>query len=111
MRREPILSSGPWARPRLRLALAVAALGAVVAAPLAGHASGRTAAPSGWHARPATYGVVAQKNVPIRMSDGATLMADVYRPATKSGAPAKGRFPVLLSQTPYNKATGATLAF
>jgi uncharacterized protein len=107
-------------RPGPRVALVATALAGLTALPFAGHAATHrgAAAPqpashpsAAWHARPATYGVVAEKNVPIKMSDGVTLEADIYRPADKNGQPAKGRFPVLLTQTPYNKATGASLAF
>ncbi|HEU5033942.1 MAG TPA: CocE/NonD family hydrolase [Mycobacteriales bacterium] len=56
-----------------------------------------------WTPRPATYGIAKQTNVPIRMDDGVVLKADVLRPAAKDGSPAKGPFPVLLTQTPYNK--------
>ena len=56
-----------------------------------------------WTPRPATYGVDKQQNVPITMDDGTVLEADVLRPAAADGTPAKGRFPVLLTQTPYNK--------
>ena len=42
-------------------------------------------------------------DVPITMRDGTKLYADVYRPADASGKPAPGRFPVVLTQTPYNK--------
>jgi hypothetical protein len=34
--------------------------------------------------------------VPVRMRDGVTLYADVYRPATE------GRYPVIVSRTPYS---------
>ncbi|HJP65988.1 MAG TPA: CocE/NonD family hydrolase [Actinomycetota bacterium] len=64
----------------------------------------------GWHTRPATYGIAITRNVTITMSDGVTLVADVYRPADGRGRPASSRFPVLLTQTPYNKAAGP-LAF
>src|SRR3954447_12736460 len=47
--------------------------------------------------RPAQYAEVVDKDVPITMSDGTVLRADVHRPD------APGRFPVLLTQTPYNK--------
>src|SRR2546430_1009974 len=87
---------------RPRLAFAAASLAAIAAAPLA---VAQTAA--GWKARPATYTVAEQTNVPIRMSDGVVLMADVYRPADAKGKPVAGRFPVLLTQTPYNKANPA----
>src|SRR5205807_8902788 len=53
--------------------------------------------------RPATYGVSTTYDIPVKMSDGVTLYVNVYRPADSSGVPAKGRFPVILTQTPYNK--------
>jgi uncharacterized protein len=59
------------------------------------------AAPGG--IRPATYGVAVEKDVPITMSDGVILDADVLRPALADGSAAPGRFPVILTQTPYNK--------
>ena len=64
-----------------------------------------TAAPAAhaWEPRPATYGVAKETNVPIEMSDGVKLYADVLRPAADDGSPAPGRFPVILTQTPYNK--------
>ncbi len=43
------------------------------------------------------YKVVVEKNVPMQTRDGVTLFADVIRPD------APGRFPVLLSRTPYGK--------
>ena len=58
---------------------------------------------TGWKPRPATYGVAKTANVPIKMDDGVVLKADVLRPAGQDGSPARGRFPVLLTQTPYNK--------
>jgi putative CocE/NonD family hydrolase len=42
--------------------------------------------------------LVVERNVDVPMRDGAILRADVYRPA------APGRYPVLLTRTPYNKA-------
>src|SRR4051794_13500523 len=47
--------------------------------------------------------IYKQHDVPIVMRDGTRLYADVYRPADASGKPAPGRFPVVLTQTPYNK--------
>ena len=41
--------------------------------------------------------ILIEKNVPVPMTDGVELLADVYRPA---GA---GRYPVLLTRLPYNK--------
>src|SRR3954471_3959259 len=47
--------------------------------------------------RPAQFAEVVDKDVPVTMSDGTVLRADVHRPD------AAGKFPVLLTQTPYNK--------
>jgi putative CocE/NonD family hydrolase len=44
-----------------------------------------------------TWEITIQKNVPARMRDGTTLMADVYRPA------GDGAYPVLLTRLPYGK--------
>jgi len=43
-------------------------------------------------------------NQRVRMRDGVELSADVYRPDST------GKFPVILSRTPYNKNGGSTLA-
>jgi putative CocE/NonD family hydrolase len=52
--------------------------------------------------RPAGFTVVVEKDVKIAMRDGVRLAADVYRPA-RGGKPAEGRFPTLLTRTPYDK--------
>jgi putative CocE/NonD family hydrolase len=46
---------------------------------------------------------VAETNVPITMSDGVVLRARVTHPAGADGKAAPGKFPVILTQTPYNK--------
>jgi putative CocE/NonD family hydrolase len=56
----------------------------------------------GWSPEPARYGVIEQRNLPVAMSDGTVLRVNVYYPAV-GGKPAPGRFPVLLTQTPYGK--------
>jgi putative CocE/NonD family hydrolase len=43
------------------------------------------------------YEVVIQRGVAVKMRDGVTLRADVYRPK------ADGKFPVILTRTPYDK--------
>ncbi|HEX5266430.1 MAG TPA: CocE/NonD family hydrolase [Acidimicrobiales bacterium] len=64
-----------------------------------------------WQPPPPAYGVQADKNVTVRMDDGAGLVADVYYPADpETGQRAPGRFPVLLTQTPYTGSTGLTSA-
>jgi putative CocE/NonD family hydrolase len=47
--------------------------------------------------RPAQYGQVMDRDVPIAMRDGVVLRANVQRPDQA------GRYPVLVVQTPYNK--------
>jgi putative CocE/NonD family hydrolase len=43
------------------------------------------------------YAVSYERGVAVKMHDGVTLRADIYRPN------AEGKFPVLLQRTPYNK--------
>jgi uncharacterized protein len=43
------------------------------------------------------YEVVVERDVPVKMRDGVVLRADIYRPK------ADGKFPVLLTRTPYDK--------
>ena len=78
----------------------VAATMTLAATVTAAAAAPRTAA---WSPRPATYGVTVDKDIPITMSDGVILYADIYRPADAHGRPVPGRFPVVMMQTPYNK--------
>jgi putative CocE/NonD family hydrolase len=98
MTAHPTAARRRSARGRLCTALAVLAL---VATAVPGSAAGE----GGWRARPATYGVAVTKDVPITMSDGTVLSANVFRPARSDGSAAPGRFPTLLVQTPYNKDT------
>jgi hypothetical protein len=59
----------------------------------------------------APYGVGLESNLPITMSDGTVLRADVRYPTDpKTGAPAAGPFGVILGETPYGKefATSST---
>ena len=66
------------------------------------------AAPPDLNPRPAEFpGVAVDKDVAITMRDGVRIYADVRRPAGKDGKAAPGRFPVVLTQTPYNKANSA----
>ncbi len=43
------------------------------------------------------YEVIVERGVPAKMRDGVVLRADIYRPK------AEGKFPVLLTRTPYDK--------
>jgi putative CocE/NonD family hydrolase len=84
---------------RNRLAIAIAAISILLGA-LPGNAGDHA---NTWKPRPATYGVAVTNDVPIEMSDGTVLSANIFRPARPDGTPAPGRFPTLLVQTPYNK--------
>lgn len=53
----------------------------------------------------APYEVTIQAGVPVKMRDGVTLIADIYRPK------AEGKFPVLLTRTPYNRRDPMTGTF
>ncbi len=44
-----------------------------------------------------TYTVQVQTNVRVKMRDGVSLVCDIYRPK------AEGKFPVILTRTPYNR--------
>ncbi len=61
-----------------------------------------------WHGESPTYGVSAPTQHMVTMSDGVQLAVDVYIPTQANGSPAPGRFPVILSQTPYNKRSAVT---
>jgi predicted acyl esterase len=88
-----------------RKAAALAAMAMATAAlPAAAHAAtgdGGTWTP---YTRAAQYATVTETDVPITVRDGTVLKANITRPD------APGRFPVLLTQTPYGKdAAGAAL--
>jgi uncharacterized protein len=74
------------------------------AAALALALAGSTSAQAAWTApAPIASAVVKTTNVPVTMSDGVKLYVDIVRPADAGGNPLPGPFPVLLTQTPYNK--------
>ena len=52
----------------------------------------------------ALYRVMIQPGVSVKMRDGVSLVADVYRPVSDE------KFPVLLERTPYNRAGDARTA-
>jgi putative CocE/NonD family hydrolase len=81
---------------RCRLQLALAAFAVALACPAAASAA--------WQPEPARYGVGSVKSVPVTMSDGTVLRADVFYPTNPStGKEASGRFPVIVTETPYVK--------
>jgi uncharacterized protein len=52
--------------------------------------------------------VAVRKNVMIAMRDGTRLAADIYLPA-KDGSAISGKFPTILSRTPYDKSAQASV--
>lgn len=48
------------------------------------------------------FGVLTQTNIMVPMRDGVRLATDVYLPG-KGDAAAEGKFPTILTRTPYNK--------
>src|ERR1700722_8691224 len=80
-------------------------LGAASAAADTVTGAGQGAA-STWAPQPAVYGTGTLRDLPVTMSDGTILRADVYFPTAGTGSTtaANGLFPVLLQQTPYGKA-------
>jgi predicted acyl esterase len=71
---------------------------------IAAISSSPTSWPGGrWVPDDQQYGMVVEKSVPLVMSDGVTLYADIGYPADKkTGERAAGTFPVLLTQNPYD---------
>jgi putative CocE/NonD family hydrolase len=81
-----------WRRAAGVLAATVAIVAGAVAAPGAAGADGWSP-----YTRPAQFGTVTDKDVTITMRDGTVLRANVTRPDVP------GRYPVLVTQTPYGK--------
>jgi len=63
-----------------------------------------TSFPGGrWMPDEPSYGMVVERQVPITMDDGGVLYADIGYPADpQTGKRAEGKFPVLLTQNPYD---------
>ena len=94
---------------RLICSVASAALmgaGLVLVAPAPAGAVTPVAA---WQPRPEDYPkTVTQSDVPVRMSDGTVLRADVVRPADAAGKAVETKLPVLVTITAYNKTVLST---
>src|SRR5687768_18298165 len=59
-------------------------------------------------ARDAEFQVQVEKDQMVAVRDGVKLATDVYRPA-RGGEPVEGRWPVILTRTPYDKAGSAAV--
>lgn len=112
-------------RPRLLALLSAATLAATAVSAVAASSGGgsalnpelpqsviaASAAPgSTWRPEPAVYGTASHDDVPVTMHDGTVLRVNVIYPTDATGAQAKGKFPVLLTQTPYGKGSGGSSA-
>lgn len=73
---------------------------------VAGLLAGVPAQAATWAPGPERYGIAVTKDVPITLSDGTVLRADIHAPAEADGTPAAGPFPVVLGLTPYGKGEG-----
>ena len=82
---------------RAAAATALICLAAIL--PSAGHAAARPWEPP----PPCCTKVATVRDVRIPMRDGVVLHADVLHPADANGTALRGTFPVLLTQTPYNR--------
>ena len=88
-----------------RLLAALVVLLAALVAPAPAHAA---AAADAWKPRPADYpNTVKQTDLAIPMSDGVVLRGDLELPADENGEAIKGRFPVIVTITAYNKSSGS----
>ncbi|MGH3451040.1 MAG: hypothetical protein ACRDQW_09995, partial [Haloechinothrix sp.] len=57
---------------------------------------------------PERYGIAVTRDVPVTLSDGTVLRADIHVPADQeTGQPAPGPFPVIVGLTPYGKRQSA----
>ncbi|MGC4936030.1 CocE/NonD family hydrolase [Gordonia sp. DT30] len=98
---------------RIRAVVVTALLSAVTLLLVPGTAGAATSQPDGgtaaqrWrqsHDGPHPHpGVSIQWDVPIRMSDGKVLRANVYRPVGASQHPIGAKTPVIVNMTPYTK--------
>src|SRR5690606_37207164 len=55
-----------------------------------------------WQTSPRQYGVIVERGVRVLVDEGITLDCDIFRPD------APGRFPVILTASPYEKEAQST---
>jgi uncharacterized protein len=68
-----------------------------------------SAAPgSTWKPENAVYGTASTNDIAIAGAGGTTIRVNEIYPTTASGAPAPGKFPVLMTMTPYGKGQGGS---
>ena len=70
-----------------------------------------SAAPgSRWKPEKAIYGTASRNDIPVTGAGGTTIRVNEIYPTLADGRPAPGRFPVLLTMTPYGKGQGGSSA-
>ncbi|HEV8064456.1 MAG TPA: CocE/NonD family hydrolase, partial [Acidimicrobiales bacterium] len=68
------------------------------------------AAGSTWKPEKAVYGTASINDIVIPGAGGTSIRVNEIYPALASGAPAPGKFPVLMTMTPYGKGQGGSSA-
>jgi uncharacterized protein len=63
-----------------------------------------------WHPQRAVYGTASKNDIAIPGADGTTIRVNEIYPTVASGAAAPGKFPVLMTMTPYGKGQGGSSA-
>jgi uncharacterized protein len=74
----------------------------------AGVIAASAARTSHWKPEKAIYGTASTNDIAIKGANGTTIRVNEIYPTTASGKPAPGRFPVLLTMTPYGKGQGGS---
>src|ERR1700759_1919205 len=72
--------------------------------------SARAAPGSHWAPGKSVYATASTNDIAITGAGGTTIRVNEIYPTTASGQPAKGRFPVLMTMTPYGKGQGGSSA-
>ncbi|HEX3706606.1 MAG TPA: CocE/NonD family hydrolase [Mycobacteriales bacterium] len=67
-----------------------------------------TSQSSTWQPEHARYGTASRNDIAVRGAGGTTIRVNEIYPTTKDGKPAKGRFPVVMTMTPYGKGSGGS---
>jgi hypothetical protein len=69
-----------------------------------------TSAKHTWKPEKARYGTASKNDVAVKGAGGTTIRVNEIYPTTADGKPAKGKFPVVMTMTPYGKGSGGSSA-
>jgi putative CocE/NonD family hydrolase len=67
-----------------------------------------TSAKHRWRPEKAIYGTASRNNIAVKGAGGTRIRVNEIYPTTGNGKPAKGKFPVVLTMTPYGKGEGGS---